>query len=120
MTFPVKLSIEAQDDLTQLPDRETQLAALRLALALGENPYLGTPLRNRAGIGDLSACRRVSFDRPDREEKPRFRLVYYNDPDDGSIAVVRVIAVGLRERLAAYRAAAARVRAERRSRFRGS
>jgi hypothetical protein len=118
VSYPVRLSDAARRDVEQLPDRETKLAALRAALALGENPHLGTPLRNRLGTGDLSHCRRLSFDRDDWTGKPRYRLVYYNDPDDGAIAVVRVISVGLRERLAAYRAAAARLRSERRRRFR--
>ncbi len=96
-----------------------QLAALRVARELGENPHLGDPLRNRLRIGDLSKCRVIRFDRERRRGKPRFRLVYYNDPDDGSIAVVHVIAVGLRERLTAYKEAAARLRRERREELGG-
>ena len=118
MTYPVRLSDAARRDVEQLPDRDTQLAALRAALALAENPHLGAPLRNRLGVGDLSRCRRLAFDRADWLGKPRYRLVYDNDPDDGSIAVVCVISVGLRERLAAYRTAAARLRSERRRRLR--
>jgi hypothetical protein len=114
LTYPVKLSDDAVADVRALPDREVQLGALRAARELGENPHLGDQLRNRLRIGDLSTCRVVRFDRPGWRKKPRFRLVYYNDPDDGSIAVVRVIAVGLRAQLEAYRAAAARLRRERR------
>jgi hypothetical protein len=113
LTYPVKFSEDAVADLRAL-DRQIQLAALRVAQDLREHPHRGEPLRNRLRIGDLSSCRAVLFDRPTWRQKPRFRLVYYNDPDDRSIAVVRVIAVGLRAQLAAYKAAAARLRKERR------
>jgi hypothetical protein len=36
-----------------------------------------------------------AFDRPGRRGKRRYRLVYRNDPDDGAIAAVQVIPVGL-------------------------
>ncbi len=117
MTYPVTFSDAAVEDLKALPDRQAQLAALRAARDLSENPHFGEPLRNRLRIGDLSECRVVRFDRAGWRNKPRFRLVYYNDPDDGSIAVVRVIAVGLRAQLEAYKAAAARLRRERRDRL---
>jgi len=117
LTYPVKFSDDAVEDIKALPERQVQLAALRAARDLGENPHLGEPLRNRLRIGDLSKCRLVRFDRAKRRGKPRFRLVYYNDPDDGSIAVVRVIAVALRAQLEAYKQAAARLRRERRDRL---
>jgi hypothetical protein len=117
LTCPVKFSDDAVADIKGLPDRKAQPAALRVARDLGENPHLGEALRNRLRVGDLSRCRAVRFDQPARKEKPRFRLAYYNDPDDGSIAVVRVIAVGLRAQLQAYKEAAARLRRERRDRI---
>jgi len=117
LTYPVTFSADAIADLRALPDKETQLAALRTAQDLAENPHRGDPLRNRLRIGDLRSCRAVRFDRANQKGKPRYRLVYYNDPDDGSIAVVRVIAVGLRAQLAAYKAASARLRRERRDRL---
>ncbi|MGH3113726.1 MAG: type II toxin-antitoxin system RelE/ParE family toxin [Gaiellaceae bacterium] len=117
MAYEVEVWEAAKADLVALGDREAQLAALRVALALRDDPLLGAPLRDRAGVGNLSGCRRVSFDRPDWTGKPRYRLVYRDDPADGSIAVVQVIAVGLREQLAAYWAAAARLRAELRRRL---
>lgn len=115
MTHEVKFSDEAVADLKALPSRAVQLGALRAARELSDNPHLGEPPRNRLRIGDLSSCRVIRFDHPAWKNKPRFRLVYYNDPDDGSIAVVRVIAVGLRAQLSAYKAAAARLRRERRA-----
>ena len=114
LSYPVRFEAAAIADVQALPERRTQFAAIRVARDLSENPHLGDPLRNRSRIGDLSRCRAVRFDNEGRRGKPRFRLVYYNDPDDGSIAVVRVIAVGLRAQLDAYKAAAARLRRERR------
>jgi hypothetical protein len=116
LSYRVVVWEAAQRDIVDLPDRELQLAALRIALDLRENPWAGEPLRNRLGIGDLSSCRRITFDSPKRRGKPRYRLVYFNDPDDGSVAVVQVVAVGLRERLEAYRAAVERLRDELRRR----
>jgi mRNA-degrading endonuclease RelE of RelBE toxin-antitoxin system len=117
LTYTVTFSDEAVEDIKALREREAQLAALRVARDLGKNPHLGEPLRNRLRIGDLSKCRAIRFDRSEWRDKPRFRLVYYNDPDDGSIAVVRVIAVGLRAQLEAYKQAATRMRRERRGRL---
>lgn len=85
--------------------------------ALRENPWLGTELRERRRVGDLRGLRRVSFDEPSWDDKPRYRLIYRNEPDDVVVEVVAVIAVGERERLAAYHDAASRLRAERRRRM---
>lgn len=116
MSYPVEVWEGAQRDIAALEDR-VQLAALRVALSLRDHPFAGEPLRNRLRIGDLATCRRISFDKPGRRGKPRYRLIYRNDPEDASIAVVQVIAVGLRERLEAYKIAADRLRAEIRTRL---
>jgi hypothetical protein len=108
---------EAQDDIAALPTRALQLAALRTIASLQDNPWAGTELRERLRVGDLRGLRRVAFDEPARIDKPRYRVVYRSEPDDAVIEVVAVIAVGRRERLAAYRHAAARLRAERRRRL---
>jgi hypothetical protein len=71
-------------------------------------------MRERMRLEVLRDCRKVAFDVPGHKGQPRFRLVYRSDPDDGSIAVVTVLAVGERSELAAYRVAAARVGAQRR------
>lgn len=90
------------------------MGALR---ALRENPWLGRELRDRIRVGDLSGLRGIAFDEPGWDEKPRYRVVYRNEPDDGVVEVVAVIAVGLREGLAIYREAAARLREEMRRRL---
>ena len=41
--------------------------------------------------------------------KPRYRLIYKNEPTDGSVAVVAIIAIGERNNLIAYRIARSRL-----------
>jgi hypothetical protein len=73
------------------------------------DPWLGREMRARRRMEILKDCRKVLFDLPSWKAKPRFRLVYRNDPSDGSIAVVAVLAVGSRSDLEAYRRAATRL-----------
>lgn len=108
---------EARDDIHALPSEALRLAAVRAIRGLEDNPWLGAELRDRIRVGDLRGLRRVAFDEPEWKEKARFRVVYRNEPDDAVVEVVAVIAVGQRERLAAYREAASRLRAERRRRL---
>ena len=116
MTYTVEFLEEAKSDLAEL-DREVQLAALRVALILRDDPWIGAPLRARDRVGDLSNCRRVSFDRAGWAGKPRYRLVYRSLPDEATIEIVQIVAVGPRQGLEAYRTAAARLRAEMRRRL---
>jgi hypothetical protein len=81
---------------------------------LQENPWLGERMRERFNLRVLGECRRIRFDRSDWTDKPRYRLVYRNEPSDGAPAIARIIAVGPREALAAYRSAAARFGSEQR------
>jgi hypothetical protein len=110
---------DAQRDIRELPSRALQVAVMNALKALRENPWEGAELRERVRVGDLRGLRRVAFDEPGWYDKPRYRVVYRNEPDNAVVEIVAVIAVGQRERLAAYREAAARLRAERRRRFRG-
>ncbi len=110
---------EAREDINALPDRARRLAAVEVIVSLQGNPWLGTELRERVRTGDLRGLRRVAFDEPGWTDKPRYRVVYHNEPDDAVVEIVAVIAAGRRERLEAYRGAAARVRAERRRRLLG-
>ena len=110
---------EAREDVNSLPDRAHRLAAAGVIVALQENPWLGKELRERVRVGDLHGLRRIAFDVPGWTDRPRYRVVYRNEPDDAVVEIVAVIAVERREQLAAYREAAARLRAERRRRFRG-
>ena len=114
MSYPVRFEDEAISTSRLFRTERPSSQRYASPATWRENPHLGERLRNRSRIGDLTICRAVRFDKEGRRGKPRYRLVYYNDPDDGSIAVVRVIAVGLRAQLEAYKVAAARLRRERR------
>ena len=105
---------DAQDDIRQLASPALMLAALAAINTLLENPWLGSELRQRRRVGDLRGLRRLAFDEREWKDKPRFRVVYRNEPDDAVVEIVSVIAVGRRERLGAYRDVATGLRAERR------
>jgi len=47
------------------------------------NPYLGE-LMGSGRHPELAGCRRVRFDIPTHQGKPRFRLIYRNEPSDGA------------------------------------
>jgi ParE toxin of type II toxin-antitoxin system, parDE len=93
-------------------DREVVRAALELMRALRENPWLGDEMRARPRYESLSDCRRVGFDRSDHKGKPRYRLVYRNEPSDGAPHILAVLSVGERENMRAY-GLAVKSRAER-------
>jgi hypothetical protein len=110
VSYEVEVTPEAEEDLRELVERdqEAAAAAVGLALDLRGDPYLGKELRDRGGLGRLHDCRSILFDRPDWKGKPRFRLVYRNEPHDGAPHVAAVLAIGDREKLRAYRDAAVR------------
>ena len=117
MTYDVRVLNEVRElDIPQLLDLEPELGRVVAGIvkALKSDPWLGVEMRERMRLQVLANCRKVAFDLPTWKGKPRFRLVYRNDPDDGSIAVITIIAVGPRSELAAYREAATRVGAQRR------
>jgi hypothetical protein len=99
-------------------DPSAPRVAAEIVKRLYTDPWVGQEMRARMRLEVLEHCRKVPFDVPGWKDKPRFRLVYRNDPSDGSIAVVSVLAVGARTDLAAYRDAASRVGAEERKRRR--
>lgn len=107
MSCEVIVTSQAEEHLRRLArqDRAVALAALKLAKQLRANPYLGDELRPRPRLESLSDCRRIRFDRAGWRGKPRYRLVYRNEPSDGAPHIVAVLAVGPRERMRAYRAA---------------
>lgn len=68
------------------------------------NPYVGEMM----GPGrhpELANCRRVRFDIATYEGKPRFRLIYRNEPSDGAPAECRWLALAPRAGLKAHRKA---------------
>jgi hypothetical protein len=112
----VSHAVEVLDEVKRLDMPELLAIDARLARVVAEivrdlhlDPWLGRELRERRRMEILKHCRKVLFDVPSWKGKPRFRLVYRNDPSDGSIAVLTVLAVGPRSDLEAYRRAATRL-----------
>jgi hypothetical protein len=102
---------EVGDDLRELAavDEELVRAALALMLELRADPWLGESLFERYNLRPLEGCRKIRFDVPGWQSKPRYRLVYRNEPDDGAPGLVRVWSVGARAKLVAYTRGAARL-----------
>jgi hypothetical protein len=112
----VSYSVEVLDEVKNLDMPQLLAIDARLARVVAElvrelysDPRLGREMPQRLRLEVLKDCRKVPFDLPSRKDKPRFRLVYRNDPSDGSVAVVTVLAVGPRSDLEAYRRAASRL-----------
>lgn len=117
MSYAVEVLDEVNDiDMPALLDIDRALgrAVAELVRDLHRDPWLGREMRERMRLVVLKDCRKISFDVPSHKGKPRFRLVYRNQPDDGSIAVITVLAVGAREGLQAYKQAATRLGAQHR------
>jgi hypothetical protein len=119
--YPVEVFDEVKTiDIPALAEIEPGAVRVvaEIVAELYSDPWLGQEMRARMRMEVLEHCRKVPFDVPGWKDKPRFRLVYRNDPSDGSIAVVAVLSVGPRAELTAYRQAAARVGSEERQRRR--
>lgn len=80
----------------------------KLVVGLHSDPYRGDLMDERPPR-ILRGCRKVRFDLPGRSGKPRFRLVYRNEPEDGAVARVCVLAIGPRADMVAYARAASRL-----------
>lgn len=79
-----------------------------LVVELHANPHIGELMGDRPPR-ILKGCRKVRFDLEGRKGKPRFRLVYRNEPTDGAVATICVLAVERRDRMIAYTNAASRL-----------
>jgi hypothetical protein len=99
------------EDIPRLSD-DVKRAAAEVLRDLHFDPYLGDSLTPALRL-DLGDCRKVCFDAPDEKGRERankrYRLVYRNEPSDGSVAVVAIIAIGKKDNLQAYRRAAVRL-----------
>jgi len=119
MSYRVEILQEVRDlDIPVLKKVHSDLPreVVKLVHKLQTDPWIGVEMRDRPRMEILSDCRKVPFDLPGHKGKPRFRLVYRNDPNDGSIAVVQVLSVGPRSKLGAYRQAVTRVAKRKRDR----
>ena len=76
----------------------------KLLLECKANPYIGDLMGPGRHI-ELADCRRVRFDISTHPGKPRFRLIYRNEPADGAPAECRWLAVAPRAGLHAHRRA---------------
>ena len=112
--YEVRAEPDVADDLDELSKISAALvdAAIRLMGELRDNPWLGEELRERYNIRVLKKCRKLRFDLPEWKEKPRYRIVYRNEPLDGAPGLVRIWAVAPREKLVAYARAATRITRE--------
>jgi hypothetical protein len=68
------------------------------------NPFIGE-LMGPGLHPELANCRRVRFDIPSHDGKPRFRLIYRNEPTDGAPAECHWLTLAPRAGLQAHRRA---------------
>lgn len=91
---------------------EAEALKRRIAELLVEckaNPFIGE-LMGRGLHPELAGCRRIRFDVPEHRGKPRFRLIYHNQPTDGAPAQCQWLTVAPRAGLRAHRKAQQRSR----------
>ena len=95
------------DDSSEADKDEAEALKRRIAELLVEckgNPFVGE-LMGRGLHPELADCRRVRFDIPTHKAKPRFRLIYRNEPTDGAPAECHWLTVAPRAGLQAHRRA---------------
>ena len=103
-------AISSEDDRDHAAEAEA--LKQRIAELLVEckgNPFLGE-LMGPGLHPELAGCRRVRFDIPSYSGKPRFRLIYRNEPADGAPAECRWLSIAPRAGLRAHRKARQRLR----------
>jgi hypothetical protein len=116
-TVGVTFAKGALDDVAELTtvagdsdqtDRDEAEALKRriaeLLVACKDNPFVGE-LMGPGLHPELVNCRRVRFDIPTHNGKPRFRLIYRNEPTDGAPAECHWLTVAPRAGLQAHRRA---------------
>lgn len=104
----VEALLDATADANQLEEVLRREIA-RIVVELHRNPYLGELMGDKPPR-ILRGCRKIRFDEPGWRGKPRYRLIYRNEPADGAPTVAVVLAIGRRDRMIAYAKAARRVK----------
>lgn len=104
----VELLEETLAETNQL-DEDVRREVAKLVVELHSNPYRGDLMDDRPPKV-LEGCRKIRFDLPDWNDRPRFRLVYRNEPEDGAAGCICVLAIGKRADMIAYVRAAARLK----------
>lgn len=97
---------EVQDEVRPLTEPLRRRIA-ELVVELSENPWLGELMDDR-WPENLEGSRKLRFDAPGWKDKPRYRVVYQNEPTDGAVGVIVVLAIERRDRMIAYAKASAR------------
>lgn len=106
------ITTAAEDD--QAAKDEAEALKHRIAELLVEckgNPFIGE-LMGSGLHSELANCRRLRFDITSHKGKPRFRLIYRNDPSDGAPAECHWLTIAPRAGLQAHRRAQQRSRGE--------
>lgn len=104
--------VEALTDVTAEAARLSETLRreiARIVVQLHGNPHYGELMGDKPPR-ILKGCRKVRFDEPGWRGKPRYRLVYRNEPADGAVATSLIVAIGRRDRMIAYAKAARRVK----------
>lgn len=99
--------VEVRDEAQKL-DEGIRRAIAEIVVELHANPWLGELMDDR-WPENLAGCRKVRFDEDGWRGKPRYRLVYRNEPSDGSVGTMLVLAIGRRDRMIAYARASSRL-----------
>jgi mRNA-degrading endonuclease RelE of RelBE toxin-antitoxin system len=99
----------AKSEIESLP-LDVRRAVVEILIRIRDYETSGKPLGDRASTGDLSDCFKYYFD-PEPSIRPgRYRLVYRLVAHDRvEVVVVETVAVGLRNALEVYHAAARRL-----------
>jgi hypothetical protein len=97
----------AEADRAEVDSLKRRIA--ELFLECEGNPHAGE-LMGSGRHPELADCRRIRFDIETHKGKPRFRLIYRNEPTDGAPAKCLWLAIGPRAGLRAHRKAQQRAR----------
>jgi hypothetical protein len=109
VSYEVDVLDEVKNEyIPALPSQALKRAAAELLARLYVDPRIGEPMRERFNLAILRDCRKVAFDEPNWTDKPRYRFVFRNEPDDAAVGRTTVLSIGSRDDLAAYKRAAAR------------
>ena len=106
--YRVEALADATTDANQLR-QDLRRAVAQIVVGLHRNPHYGELMGDKPPRV-LKGCRKVRFDQSGWHSKPRYRLVYRNEPTDGAPATSVVLAIGRRDRMIAYAKAAGRLK----------
>ena len=97
MSYEVDVLDEVKNEgIPALASQALKRAAAELLRQLYFDPRIGEPMRERFNLAILRDCRKVAFDEPDWDGKPRYRFVLRNEPNDAAVGRTTVLSIGLR------------------------